>query len=161
MMTGRLKTRWMELLGYAGLIPFLGLAGIAAWFYHTPMADLYGGYNLIYGACILSFLGAVHWGIAIAQAAQPEASYRAGLSDEKFEMLAFGWGVVPSLLAWVIVAFAPDGYALWLLAATVALVGVIDHRILGPMKGFEDYLKLRTRLSALATLGLLVTAWAI
>lgn len=47
-----------------------------------------------YSATILSFLGAIHWGTALADGATGAASSGA----PKF--LRFGWSVVPSLVAW-------------------------------------------------------------
>lgn len=70
-------------LGLAGLIPFAAGALAAALGWH------WAGFALAaYGATILAFLGAVHWGLALAQPDQAAV-----------ERLA--WGIVPSLWAWV------------------------------------------------------------
>ncbi len=75
-------------LGYGGLAPFLALAaGAVAAGMH---ADFCRAALFSYAAVILSFVGALHWGIALA-APQMEARQRAGL---------FGWSVVPALVAW-------------------------------------------------------------
>jgi hypothetical protein len=53
-------------LGFAGLLPFLG-ATVGA--YSCVVTDI-AAYQLIevtYGASILSFMGAVHWGTAMAK----------------------------------------------------------------------------------------------
>jgi len=54
-----------------------------------------------YAATIVSFLGAVHWGTALAQ---PPV----GGSPARFVSLRYLWGVSPSLLAWGSLAL-PEG----------------------------------------------------
>ena len=49
-------------LGYGGLLPFVALAGIGWW---APGTPLWGTALLAYGAVILSFVGALHWGFAM------------------------------------------------------------------------------------------------
>ena len=86
-------TRWAWGLGYGGLIPFVSLA-VAVW--------LLGGADrsrvlfalVAYGATILSFLGAIHWGLAMRDAFGPSVGLLL-------------WGVVPSLLAWLAMLLAP------------------------------------------------------
>jgi hypothetical protein len=73
------------LLGAAGLIPFL--AG-ALWSFVPGETGAWArGALLGYGAVILSFMGGVHWGLAMA-AARPS-------------FLRYGASVVPALLAWL------------------------------------------------------------
>lgn len=77
-----------RLLGYAGLLPFILTAGMAAYDPH------HGGLwqNLLnqYAAVILSFLGAIYWGLAMA--APLSRAQRNGM---------LVWSVTPALLAWV------------------------------------------------------------
>jgi hypothetical protein len=91
-----------RVLGYAGLIPFVSIA-VAVWFAPSPwQATLHAGL-LGYGAVILSFMGAVHWGLAMATDS-PAARRQLGLS------------VIPGLLGWAALLLpAPYGYALLLL----------------------------------------------
>ena len=53
------------ILGLGGLIPFIGCAmgiiTLTPWWVHVALFGLIG-----YGACILSFIGAVHWGIELS-----------------------------------------------------------------------------------------------
>jgi len=51
-------------LGYGGLLPFLALAATGLWAPGTPW---WSAALLAYGAVILSFVGALHWGFAMAQ----------------------------------------------------------------------------------------------
>ena len=148
----------MNTLGYAGLIPFLGLAVLTGVFSGTETASALAQYNLIYALCIVSFLGAVHWGLAISLANQEQPAYLAGLDQAEFETRSFIWGVTPSLLAWLAGAFSPPEYTLWILALILAVVWLVDQRMLKPMKAFEQYLKLRNHLTLGAIAGLLLTA---
>ncbi|MEQ9107989.1 MAG: DUF3429 domain-containing protein [Limnobacter sp.] len=153
-----LKTNWMDVLGYAGLIPFLGFATLTALCGDTDMATTLANYNLLYGLAIVSFLGAVHWGLAIALSSQTTPAYLAGVDQADFEARSFIWGVSPSLLAWLASAFAPTQLALWILTFILLLVWFVDRYFLKPMKAFDHYLKLRTRLTVGAVLGLGLTA---
>lgn len=129
-------------LGFAGLIPFGGLAVLSlsgvAW---AP------GAITAYGATILAFLGAVHWGFAL----------RALPGEDHAGAARLVLGVVPSLIAWVALLL-PTGAGLWVLAtgilATAAVETVAARRGLVP----ADYLRLRWWLSAGAATSLIVAA---
>ena len=59
--------------GLAGLIPFVGLAGIMA----VGPAHWYAASQVLlsqYGALILSFVGALHWGYAVQQEVKGKGS---------------------------------------------------------------------------------------
>ena len=51
-------------LGYLGLLPFVTGAG-AVWFGPTALAAWAEEAMLLYAAIVLSFVGAVHWGLAM------------------------------------------------------------------------------------------------
>ncbi|MFT8244512.1 DUF3429 domain-containing protein [Roseomonas sp. BN140053] len=90
------------LLGLAGLLPFAGLAALAAAGEDWARPWLVG-----YGASILSFLGAVHWGAAL----------RAPEAEAGWDWPRFGLGVVPSLVAAVALQLQPATAAAVLAAA--------------------------------------------
>ena len=75
-----------RLLGPAGLLPFGALAMLAVAGQGWARPWLLG-----YGAAILSFLGAVHWGAAL----------RAPAAEARWDWARLGLGVLPSLVAWV------------------------------------------------------------
>ena len=136
-----------RLLGPAGLIPFAGLAaGIwAGW----PGA---GPALAAYGATILAFLGAVHWGLALAAPA--------GATEEQAERVAWGrlgLGVVPALLAWVALLL-PLAAGLVLLALGILATALAET--LAARQGLvpRAYLGLRWLLSTGAGLALLLGA---
>lgn len=124
-----------RLLGYAGLIPFaaaalLALSGPPPW--RGPALAALSAY----GAVILSFLGAVHWGFAL----------RAPAGEEPAAWPRLGLGVAPALVAWVALLL-PSRPGLALLAAGVVVVAAAEtaaaRRGLVP----PDYLGLRWPLS--------------
>lgn len=124
-----------RLLGYAGLIPFTVLAGLVcladdAW---RPgcMSALRG-----YAACIASFLGAIHWGLAMKRAAPGSA--------------AFWWGVVPSLLATASLLPEPP-VGLGMITAVLWLCYCVD-RACYPRYGLGHWLPMRLALTTVAAL---------
>ena len=78
-----------SLMGFGGLIPFFICAG-AAHSGVSPWAGLALVIIGIYGAVILSFVGAVHWGLAMTGSRSPAW---------------FVWSVVPALYAWIPIVF--------------------------------------------------------
>ena len=74
-------------LGYAGLLPFF--AGAAElWLLPGIMTDFVEAALLAYAAVILSFMGAIHWGLAMR-------------SHRDIVNLQLGLSVVPALLGWL------------------------------------------------------------
>lgn len=121
--------RW---LGPAGLIPFAALA-LAAWLGWPAARPALAAY----GAAILAFLGAVHWGLALYA---PESERRADLAR-------LGLGVLPALIAWVALLL-PVNAGLVLTAAAIVMVAAVET--LGARAGLVPgaYLRLRWLLSA-------------
>ncbi len=99
-------------LGCAGLLPF-GAAALAALWPAAPLHALALPALLAYGAVILSFLGGIHWGLAMASAAPGTLPARLGFS------------VLPSLLGWVALLLPPAA-GLVLLAAGFAAMLLLD-----------------------------------
>ena len=129
-----------RLLGPAGLIPFAGLA-IGVW------AGLPGAGPALaaYGATILAFLGAVHWGLALAAPA----------AERGVDWGRVGLGVVPSLIAWVALLL-PLPAGLGVLA--VAILGTAAVESWAAQAGLvpRAYVGLRWMLSAGAAASLLL-----
>lgn len=87
-------------LTWAGVVPFIGTAIVGAiGFYQAQMLSVF----LIYSAVILSFLGGIHWGLAMA-----------GKLDRAQGTLIIC--MLPPLVAWAAYAFAPPLWTLGLLA---------------------------------------------
>lgn len=75
-------------LGFSGAIPFCSLATMA--FISPEYLNLIAHAQQAYGACILSFLGAVHWGYTLPKT-----------SELKPDWNILGYSVTPSLIAWL------------------------------------------------------------
>ncbi len=153
------------LLGLGGLIPFLGCgAGALAlgpdWA-HRSLFALVG-----YGACILSFLGAVHWGFALGAAAALPPGGLQLLTMQPANVLRarLALGVLPALIGWValLIAFfgGPPSIALAVLAfgfaVTIIAEAQANRRGLLP----PGYIWLRWVLSAVVIVVLVVVALA-
>jgi hypothetical protein len=128
-------------LGWAGLIPF-ALGAALVWAVRED-AHPYAVLLLsAYAAVIISFLGGIHWGLAMRQP-QPAA-----------RLLV--WGVVPSLLAWVAVMM-PAESALVIHGLTLIACYAVDRRVY-PAQGAAAWLALRFRLTAVASLSCFIGA---
>lgn len=132
-------------LGYGGLLPFIALALLAAL--DAPRAPLWSDALVGYGAVILSFVGALHWGCAMCAAPL----------DAALRRHAYAWSVVPALLAWPATVLAP-GVASVLLVAGYALHLWQDHRLAARAGLPAWYLPLRWRLTLVAAACLLAHA---
>jgi Protein of unknown function (DUF3429) len=129
-------------LGYGGLLPFAALAA-AAWF-DGNHSSLWRDAVLAYGAVILSFVGALHWGFAMSQS-DMTANQRTR---------SFVWSVVPSLLAWMALLMTPK-YATMLLVAGFLIHFWQDRRLVQQVNLPAWYLPLRLQLTLVACLSLL------
>ena len=103
--------------GLAGLIPFIGLAGVAAigpeqW---RTVAQIL---LTQYGALILSFVGALHWGYALQQEARGREAW-----------LRYGYSVVPALWAWLALQF-PSSLGMQMLGLALIVCLVVDFALL-------------------------------
>lgn len=133
-------------LGWAGVLPFaFCLAGYLlsegetrASFAHAFVA---------YGAVILSFVGAVHWGVVLGRASGPGGALRVAVS------------VVPALAAWLALSL-PVGAAAWTLFVTFVLFRAWESRagVAAPLPPW--YRHLRTGLTLAVGALLLVFALA-
>jgi Protein of unknown function (DUF3429) len=133
-------------LGYAGLLPFVGLAA-AVWLLPASQARLATFALGAYGAVIVSFLGGIHWGLGFQM-------------GEAAPHLHFLWGITTPLLAWVALLLPPWA-GLMLLVGALLLCLAVD-RSSYPAIGLARWLPLRFRLTVVAGLSCLagaVGAW--
>jgi hypothetical protein len=126
-------------LGFAGLIPFVVVATIG-FVPAAPLHDLSLQAVLAYGAVILSFLGGIRWGLAIATT-NPE-----NLFGPLF------LSVSPSLLGWIAL-LVPSSTGLVLLALGFAATTIADLRL---SKAPHWYRTLRLPLSVGAIVAVLI-----
>lgn len=128
-------SRLAWLLGLAGLIPFLAGAALQ-WFTPPGWRMLAASALLTYGAVIVSFLGGIHWGLAMREGQPPSARLL--------------WGVMPSLLGWLgILLDSPWGHAV-LVASLLACYAV--DRVSYRAVGLSAWLPLRAVLTTVASL---------
>ena len=128
-------------LAYAGLIPFVAGA-LLAWAVRDEVLAYVALALSAYGAVVLSFLGGIHWGLAMRQP-QPASA-------------VLVWGVVPPLVAWPAAVMPPSG-GLVILGLMLLVCYAVDRRLY-PVQGAAAWLTLRFRLSAVAALSCFLAA---
>ena len=135
------------LLGWGGVLPFAGLAIAVAFGLPSPIPQaetmLIG-----YGAVILSFLGGVHWGVAMRS--------EAGSSDDGAAW-HYALSVIPALVGWTALALE-SSHALLVLAAAFLALLIVDVTWASARKAPAWYGKLRLQLTS-AVLLCLGLAW--
>lgn len=134
-------------LGYGGLIPFVALAGVGL------VSNEYSGvcrYALLaYGAVILTFVGALHWGFAMTLT---------DVRDDRRNQ-AFVWSVLPALIAWIaLLVAAPFGSGLLLVGFSSQYWQ--DRGLAQSSTLPAWYMPLRLRLTLVASLCIAVGALA-
>ena len=130
-------------LGAAGALPFLATA-VAVWLLDSPY-DFYAlEIQRTYAACILSFMGAVHWGLAMAAAPERPSAARLAAS------------VLPCLIAWVALLLVPW---LGLIVLILTFAGLFFYDLRAAAAGLTPawYPNLRRPLTAAVILSLGVT----
>lgn len=135
-------------LGYGGLLPFIALATLSVV---EPTHSLVFRAALIaYGAVILSFVGALHWGFAMT----------IPVMSNQLRTKAFVWSVVPALLAWT-TYFLPA-----FIGAIVLILGFMaqyyrDQTLVSQVSLPAWYLPLRLRLTIVASLSMVIGAYTV
>lgn len=133
-----------QLLGLLGLVPFFALT-LGVWVAAANLnrgdvepsaaARAWAGFllyaQLLYAGLVASFLGAVHWGLAMAnmgweaqRTPVPERFNDGGEGTPRYEGATrqFLWSVMPSLFAWAIILFFHLTRIDWL--SVIAMMGV-------------------------------------
>lgn len=131
-------TTLAQRLAHAGLLPFV-IGALLVWLIGDRNLDAHAFVTFAlsaYAALILSFLGGIYWGFAFRES-EPSAQ-------------TFGWGVAPSLIAWVGVLM--PAYAGLVVQGAMLIACYLVDRRLYPLHGAAAWLTLRFRLSAVASL---------
>lgn len=121
-------------LGGGGVIPFATAAAMV-WLAPEAWRPLAWWSLQSYGAIILSFVGAIHWGIAL--------EYSGG---DALQWRMMGWSVVPALFAWATLWLNPQ-LAVLLLLLGFATQGGVDVRTQAVGRIPAWYLRLRLLLT--------------
>jgi hypothetical protein len=136
-------------LGAGGLVPFFALAtGIAL--FPEPNLSYFLGWLTQYGALIVSFVGALQWGLAMRM---PQA-------DGGEQWAAFGWSVCPALVAWVALQL-PQYEGVYLLAALFVVCLLMDWRFARRHALPAWFMRLRVALTTGAVLSLGIAGWVL
>lgn len=130
------------ILGLSGLIPFWGLA-LTVVFANEPHNLIALKLQIAYGAVILSFLGGIHWGIAVQ-------------NIEKATWPRMGWGIVLSLVGWGAI-FIPHIYSLAIIGLALFSALIVDLKLIGNYSKGSWYQTLRSILSFGAISAVLLT----
>ena len=126
-------------LGYAGLIPFI-VFSIGSWFQLPMISD--STYILTaYAAIILSFMGAIHWGIAMSSSEDQNGKY-------------FIASVIPGLSAWLALLM-PQRYAIILLMVGFIALIIYDWSVEKPQRLPGWYIPMRNRLTLVVVMCLM------
>jgi hypothetical protein len=151
------------LLTFAGAIPFLFLGAVVLL---DPLDSPVAIDVLVsYGAVILSFVGAVHWGFALRDSAHPVNGVPltpAVLGAER-QLLVFG--IVPAIIGWVALSvmlhFGAPALALFLLLAGFFVTIVVETIGRGRGVVAANYLFLRWAVSIVVLVVLLVVLFSV
>jgi hypothetical protein len=135
------------ILGVGGLLPFVGLSVLASCG-SGPVVTFWLRALEFYGAVILSFVGAVHWGYAIRR----DLNGREAWSQ-------YGWSVSPALLAWVSLML-PIPMALRIQALVLIAAFLVDIKIAKTDPLPLWFLQLRGGLTAIASIALLLVSFS-
>jgi FtsH-binding integral membrane protein len=140
------RTAW--LLGFLGLIPFVGLA-IAFLLMDPNARPMLSQAMMLYAVCIISFLGGIHWGIALVFHELPVV----------YVVTSLVWSVLPALMAWPL-SLMPVAQALPWTAAACVFILAVDLRLNKHYPIPPWFASLRSILTAVAVAALLF-AWAL
>jgi hypothetical protein len=151
------------LLTALGALPFLVFAVLILL---DPLASPTAIQGLIaYGAVVLSFLGAVHWGFALRDSAHPTSGTPLPPAILGAETQLLGFGVVPALIGWaaliVMLHFNAPALALFILLTGFFLTIIVETVGRGRGVVALNYLLLRWSGSVVVLLTLLVTLGAV
>lgn len=135
-----------QLLGAGGLLPFVALA-LMLWALPAAYTETAVTWLLAYSAVILSFVGALHWGVALVH---PE------MGDRERGLL-MAWSVVPALVAWIALALPPLAGTLAILIM-FAVQLVADHVLVRHFPVTPWFLHLRRRLTVVVVVCLALAA---
>jgi len=130
-------------IGFSGLLPFVSapLAMAAAGSFCPQVAYA----QVVYGACIVSFLGGARWGFAIPEGSPARPDWK-----------NLGNSVVPSLVAWLAL-LCRDNVTEGALLVLMGL-GLSLHYDLTLLPGYPAWFKaMRTVLTLVATFSLVAT----
>ena len=150
-------------LALAGAVPFLVLGAVV-------LLDPLGAATAIevlisYGAVVLSFAGAVHWGFALRDTAHPvnDTPLTPAVLGSERQLLIFG--VIPALIGWVALStmlhFQAPAMALFMLLVGFFITIVVETIGRGRGVVAANFLLLRWAVSIVVLIVLLIVLFAV
>ena len=134
-----------QILGWLGIIPFI--ICILFTFFYSNIDFKARDIGIAYSSIVLSFLGAVHWGLLFENTKE----------EPKVIISRWLWGVTPSLIAWlglsIMIILNSYKTASIILALGYAVSFVFDYKVLSD---YQWYKKLRVYLTIIALLSTLI-----
>lgn len=140
--------RMPRLLGYCGLLPFIIPTIFLFYDHHHFM--VWRNLLVSYAAVILSFLGAVYWGVAMI--------VKEMAIKKRNVMLV--WSVIPSVVAWVALLI-PQVYGLILLSIFFVISFFMDMQLTKSEAKPSWYIPLRFQLTVVVTTCLVTAAYLV
>ena len=137
--------RMAKILGYAGLIPFI-VFSTGTWM-TLPLMENAHTALMTYAAIILSFMGAIHWGLAMSQ-------------NSSHANLQLAGSVVPALLGWLALLI-PMLYGYGLLALSFVVLYFADKLAGDNALVPSWYLPMRVKLTTVVVLCLVFAALSV
>ena len=151
------------LITLAGAVPFVALGAVV-------LLDPLGAQTAIevlisYGAVILAFIGAVHWGFALRDSAHPIGGVPLTPSVLGSERQLLIFGIVPAIIGWVALSlmlhFQAPALALFVLLVGFFVTIVVETIGRGRGVVAANYLALRWAVSVVVLVVLLVVLFAV
>jgi len=139
-----LNKQLLTKLGVLGLVPFFFLS-FACWVVHPDWLGYIIRAQMSYGIAILSFLGGLHWGVALMSKNRPAEDVRKAII----------WGIIPSALAWISMANMGVGFLVQMLGFVAAYQ--VDKRLYLSYELPEWFIVLRFRLTCVVVGALALT----
>lgn len=143
-----LSKRLAHQLSLIGLIPFIFLT-LACWIAHPEWLEGFVYAQSAYGIAILSFMGGIHWGVALTS---PE------LNSAQIKRALY-WGVVPSMIAWASKINFGIGFFVLIFGFIVSYQ--IDKRLYVSYQMPDWFLVLRRYLTIVVVVALALTVLAV
>ena len=137
-----------RLLGYLGLLPFIIPTVFLFYDHHHFM--VWRNLLISYAAVILSFLGAVYWGVAMIVRE---------MSIKKRNVM-LSWSVIPSIVAWISLLI-PQVYGLIMMSVFFVISFFMDIQLMKSEAKPAWYIPLRFQLTVVVTACLLTAAFLI
>lgn len=139
-------------LGGTGALPFISLS-FATLFTAGDLQAIYANALMLYGAIILSFLGGIHWGLAMAA--------EGAVNVAQVSPLRLGISVAPSLVGWGAVLLSNAIASAIILSAGFVVMLIIDVQAAKHIQVPSWYPKLRWPLTVIVVFSLLMPLVAI